>query len=38
MLVGKMVDGEMFGGYNLIGWLGYGEARDVISAFLYVFD
>ena len=38
VLVGKTADGETFGGYNPIGWLGYGEARDAISAFLYVLD
>ena len=37
-MVGKTADGETFGGYNPIGWLGYGEARDAISAFLYVLD
>lgn len=38
LLVGETADGEVFGGYNPIGWLGYGEARDAVSAFLYVIE
>ena len=38
MLVGTTEKGTVFGGYNPRGWLGYGEWRDAISAFLFVFD
>ena len=38
LLVATSTDGVTFGGYNPRGWLGYGEWRDAISAFLYVFE
>jgi len=38
LLVGTTDKGTVFGGYNPRGWLGYGEWRDAISAFLFVFD
>ena len=36
ILVATTADGEVFGGYNPKGWLGYGEWLDAISAFLFV--
>ena len=36
--MGTTDKGTVFGGYNPRGWLGYGEWRDAISAFLFVFD
>lgn len=36
ILVAETAFGEVFGGYNSKGWLGYGDWRDAISAFLYV--
>ncbi|UPR01099.1 TLDc domain-containing protein [Chloropicon primus] len=38
LLVATSTDGRVFGGYNPRGWLGYGEWRDAISAFLFVYD
>lgn len=35
LLVGQTAGGAIFGGYNPKGWLGYGDWRDAISAFLY---
>ena len=33
----KTASGDVFGGYNPCGWVGLGEARGSIAAFLYVF-
>ena len=30
-------EGSIFGGYNPCGWVGYGDQRDAISAFLFTF-
>mmetsp|Transcript_5043 Transcript_5043/g.12669 ORF Transcript_5043/g.12669 Transcript_5043/m.12669 type:complete len:370 (+) Transcript_5043:91-1200(+) len=38
LLVGVTKSGTTFGGYNPRGWLGYGEWRDAISAFIFTFD
>ncbi|WZN60700.1 TLDc domain-containing protein [Chloropicon roscoffensis] len=38
LLVGVTDSGQTFGGYNPRGWLGYGEWRDAISAFLFVYQ
>lgn len=38
ILVAETKGGEVFGGYNPKGWLGYGEWNDAISAFVYVFE
>lgn len=38
VLVAETTTGEVFGGYNPKGWLGYGEWLDAISAFLFVYD
>lgn len=35
VLVGETDEGTVFGAYNPIGWLGYGDWRDAISAFLF---
>uniref|UniRef100_A0A7S1J6J5 TLDc domain-containing protein n=1 Tax=Eutreptiella gymnastica TaxID=73025 RepID=A0A7S1J6J5_9EUGL len=35
VLVCKSAFGAVFGGYNPKGWLGYGDQRDAISAFLF---
>eukprot|EP00667_Euglena_gracilis_P001722 EG_transcript_1721 len=35
VLVAKTAKGVVFGGYNPKGWLGYGEQRDTVSAFLF---
>lgn len=37
-MVAETTTGEVFGGYNPKGWLGYGEWLDAISAFLFVYD
>jgi len=36
VLVGETTGGAVFGAYNPKGWLGYGDWRDAISAFLFV--
>jgi hypothetical protein len=35
LLVAQTESGTIFGGYNPKGWLGYGDWRDAISAFLF---
>lgn len=35
LLVAQTEAGTIFGGYNPKGWLGYGDWRDAISAFLF---
>mmetsp|Transcript_41960 Transcript_41960/g.133922 ORF Transcript_41960/g.133922 Transcript_41960/m.133922 type:complete len:192 (-) Transcript_41960:672-1247(-) len=35
VILGKTAGGAVFGGYNPKGWLGYGDWRDAISAFLF---
>ena len=35
VVVCKASTGAVFGGYNPKGWLGYGDQRDAISAFLF---
>jgi len=35
LLVAQTAGGAVFGGYNPKGWLGYGDWRDAISAFLF---
>jgi len=35
VLIAKTAAGAVFGGYNPKGWLGYGDQRDAISAFLF---
>eukprot|EP00238_Polyblepharides_amylifera_P009615 CAMPEP_0196574268 /NCGR_PEP_ID=MMETSP1081-20130531/4017_1 /TAXON_ID=36882 /ORGANISM="Pyramimonas amylifera, Strain CCMP720" /LENGTH=276 /DNA_ID=CAMNT_0041892235 /DNA_START=263 /DNA_END=1093 /DNA_ORIENTATION=+ len=35
VLVAQTTGGSIFGGYNPKGWLGYGDWRDAISAFLF---
>mmetsp|Transcript_12033 Transcript_12033/g.25448 ORF Transcript_12033/g.25448 Transcript_12033/m.25448 type:complete len:294 (-) Transcript_12033:89-970(-) len=37
LVVCTTTDGLVCGGYNPKGWVGYGEARGSIAAFLYVF-
>ena len=36
VVVCKTVGGKVCGGYNPKGWVGYGEARGSIAAFLFV--
>ena len=38
LVVCTTTDGLVCGGYNPKGWVGYGEARGSIAAFLFVFD
>jgi hypothetical protein len=38
VVVCTTTDGLVCGGYNPKGWVGYGEARGSIAAFLFVFD
>lgn len=38
LVVCTTTDGLVCGGYNPKGWVGYGEARGSIAAFLYVFN
>uniref|UniRef100_A0A7S4DU51 TLDc domain-containing protein n=1 Tax=Lotharella globosa TaxID=91324 RepID=A0A7S4DU51_9EUKA len=35
VLVGRTSSGTVFGAYNPAGWLGYGDFRECISAFLF---
>mmetsp|Transcript_16429 Transcript_16429/g.29496 ORF Transcript_16429/g.29496 Transcript_16429/m.29496 type:complete len:146 (+) Transcript_16429:442-879(+) len=35
VLVGQTTSGTLFGAYNPAGWLGYGDYRECISAFLF---
>eukprot|EP00747_Dinoflagellata_sp_TGD_P169781 gnl/TRDRNA2_/TRDRNA2_199682_c0_seq1.p1 gnl/TRDRNA2_/TRDRNA2_199682_c0~~gnl/TRDRNA2_/TRDRNA2_199682_c0_seq1.p1 ORF type:complete len:364 (+),score=72.89 gnl/TRDRNA2_/TRDRNA2_199682_c0_seq1:65-1156(+) len=35
VLIAESEEGTVFGGYNPQGWLGYGDWRDAISAFLF---
>lgn len=36
VLLAETEGGTVFGGYNPQGWLGYGDWRDAISAFLFL--
>ncbi|KAJ8601856.1 hypothetical protein CTAYLR_002665 [Chrysophaeum taylorii] len=36
VILATSTDGQRFGGYNPKGWVGYGEFRPGLSAFLYV--
>ncbi|GAB5370501.1 hypothetical protein AAMO2058_001498700 [Amorphochlora amoebiformis] len=35
VLIGQTAEGTVFGAYNPAGWLGYGDYRECISAFLF---